>query len=86
MPKAAPPLVIPEAIAKALSRCRVVTQQAKVSEPGFWLAQIRAHPTVDFPKALLAAEAWCVSNPVKAPKRDFARFLHSWFGREAERA
>ena len=46
------PLVIPEAIAKALSRCRVVTQQAKVSEPGFWLAQIRAHPTVDFPKAL----------------------------------
>lgn len=40
-----------------------------------------AYPRVDLGAQVKKAAAWCVSNPRKAPKSDFDRFLNSWLSR-----
>jgi hypothetical protein len=40
-----------------------------------------AYPSVDLHLAIRRASAWCLSNPGKRPKKDFARFLNGWFRR-----
>lgn len=81
----APAFQIPESIEKALTRAPTLGAIPSLHRPAFWRAQIRAHPQVDFPAELLKAEAWITANPSKAPKKDFPRFLHTWFERTAER-
>lgn len=51
----------------------------------WWLAEFRIHAENDmvFEDEITKAEGWCVSNPHRAPKRDYRRFLHSWFSRAA---
>lgn len=36
------------------------------------------YPRLDIRKQLVSANAWCISNPKKAPKYQNARFLNSW--------
>lgn len=40
-----------------------------------------SHPHVDLQAAIRKASSWCLANPGKRPKKDFARFLNGWFGR-----
>lgn len=40
-----------------------------------------AYPDVDIERAAAKAFAWCRSNPRKAPKSDYGRFLNGWLGR-----
>lgn len=40
-----------------------------------------AYPGVDIDRESARAFAWCKSNPRKAPKKDFGRFLNGWLSR-----
>lgn len=42
------------------------------------------YPKLDIRKQLVAAHAWYLSNPVKAPKVYKSRFLNSWMRRAQE--
>jgi hypothetical protein len=75
---------IPDAIVAALERCPTLGRQARLKSPEWWQAEIRANAGVDFAQELLKAEAWLRSNPRRAPRKDFARFVHAWLAR-AER-
>ncbi len=75
---------IPDAIVAALDRCPTLGKQPRLCDPAWWQAEIRANPGVDFAQELLKAEAWITTNPKRAPRRDFARFMHFWLSR-AER-
>lgn len=37
-----------------------------------------AYPLVDLRECLSLGWAWCVSNPEKAPKSNYGRFLNTW--------
>ena len=76
-----PVFQIPTAIVAALSRCPTLGQVPRLKDPRWWQAEIRANAGVDFAQELLKAEAWIVSNPRRAPRKDFARFLHFWLSR-----
>lgn len=67
-------------IGEALAKTRFV---ALTGEERWWKAQFRAHNGTNFAKELLEAEAWCTSNPARAPRKDFRRFLNEWFKRAA---
>lgn len=43
-------------------------------------------PDVNIRSQLGWAHAWCVANPKKAPKKDFARFLNYWMQGEQKKA
>jgi hypothetical protein len=40
-----------------------------------------AYPNVDVEKQIAKAGAWCKSNPTKAPKSNYPRFLNAWLSR-----
>ena len=40
-----------------------------------------AYPGLDISSEVGKAYAWCVSNPSRAPKKDYARFLNAWLSR-----
>lgn len=44
-----------------------------------------AYPAVNVTLAMAQAAEWCVSNPAKGKKKNYRRFLTSWFSREQER-
>ncbi len=69
-------------IAPALAQCPRLGRDRALHNPEWWRAQSRAFLEVDLVGELLKAEAWCVANPAKAPKRRMPRFLHSWFSRK----
>lgn len=41
-----------------------------------------AYQNIDIERELKKAAAWCLSNPKKAPKSDYARFINSWLSRQ----
>lgn len=43
-------------------------------------------PSVDIRSQIGWAHAWCVANPKKAPKKDYARFLNTWMVNEQKKA
>jgi hypothetical protein len=49
-------------------------------------AWIAAYPNVDVEAQIRKAGSWCISNPKKAPRSDFARFLNSWLARSSDSA
>src|SRR4030095_14849163 len=65
----------------ALTQCRRLGQNSRLQDPEWWRAEHTAFPLVDFVAEVKKAEAWCASNPGKAPRRDVPRFLHRWFGK-----
>jgi hypothetical protein len=67
-----------ETIAEPLLRTRFTVL---VSDQSWWQSQFRAHAGVQFGQQVLEAEAWCVSNPVRAPHKNYRRFLNGWFAR-----
>lgn len=42
----------------------------------------KAYSHIDIERELKKAAAWCITNPKKAPKSDFARFINSWLSRQ----
>lgn len=78
---------IPDDIETALRRCPVLSQARGLHNPGWWRAEIRANNShrIDYPAELLKAEAWLTTNPARAPRKDFPRFMHAWFARAGER-
>lgn len=77
---------IPESITLALDKCRHFTQVPKLRTAAYWQAQVRAFKGVDFAADMLSAQSWIEANPAKAPKSDYAAFLHRWFRRTYESA
>jgi len=75
---------IPNSIRTALSKSPILGKAITLQRPGFWQAEVRANPGVDFAAEVLKAEAWIAANPGRAPRRDHGRFLHNWLAR-AER-
>lgn len=49
---------------------------------GLWA---KAYPAVDLDADLAKATVWCLANPTKAPKSNYARFLSNWFSRTQDR-
>ena len=41
----------------------------------------KAFPGIDVSREIAKAYTWIQSNPLKAPKNDYARFLNAWLGR-----
>ena len=86
-PSLSPPTIvfqIPASVTHALQRCPHFGTVPSLLLPAFWQAQVRSFPAVDLAAQLLRAEAWITANPVRAPRRSIARFLHNWFVRAAE--
>lgn len=54
-------------------------------EPSDHALWANAYPAVDIPAALARAAAWCVANPAKGRKSNYAKFLASWLSREQDR-
>jgi hypothetical protein len=75
---------IPASVVHALDRAPVLGKVARLRQPSYWQAEVRANPGVDPAGEVLKAEAWMSSNPRRAPNRDLPRFLHNWLAR-AER-
>ena len=42
---------------------------------------VKAYPAADIPGEIRRSFAWCISNPAKAPRKNFGRFLNSWLSR-----
>lgn len=82
-PAARTNLPIPDDIEGALNRCTVLGQARGLRNAFWWRAEIRANngKGIDYPGELLRAEAWMATNPARAPKKNFQRFMHSWFAR-----
>ena len=76
---AAPTPEIPPTIAKALERAPLLGPSLR--DAPWWLSEMRANPTVDHAAELLKAEAWCRSNPERAPRKRPRAFLHRWFAK-----
>lgn len=72
---------IPASVSEALRRAPVLGQVARFGDPSWWQAQLRANPGVDLGAEVLKAEAWMQSNPSRAPRKAFERFLHTWLAR-----
>lgn len=72
---------VPASVLAALDRCPFLNRDARLRAPALWRAIVRAHPPVDFARELLKAEKHCVSNPKRAPKSDYPRFVASWMAR-----
>lgn len=85
-PPSSPPVTfhIPARIEEALKRSPRLGAVPRLLTPDFWQAQVRANAGVNFGEEILKAEAWLAANPTRAPKKDLARFLHTWLSR-AER-
>lgn len=85
-PPQSPPVTfhIPTRIQDALKRTTLLGQVPRLQTSAFWQAQVRANAGVNFGEEILKAEAWLAANPARAPKKDLARFLHTWLSR-AER-
>ena len=62
-------------------------QSAKVTWDGtrivvpnvFMNSWSESYPAVNLRMSIRRASSWCMSNPGKRPKKDFARFLNAWF-------
>jgi len=76
----APPFIIAASIVSALDKCARLGAEAKLRDPQWWRAEIRANPGVDIPRELLRSEAYLASHPEKHYKR-LPVFLHGWLGR-----
>lgn len=74
---------IPDDILRALDRAPTLGHSPRLRSPIWWQAEIRANGPrgVDFAAEVLRAEAWIASNPARAPRKDHARFLHTWLAR-----
>jgi hypothetical protein len=72
------PWRLAEPIRTALARTRFV---ALTQDERWWRAEFVVRNGLDFPRELLRAEAWCASNPDRAPRRNYRRFLNTWFER-----
>lgn len=83
-----PPTPTPSADWKLNSALYDAVKQTRftafLGDEGWWTAQFRAFE-IRFAEEVPKAEAWCRSNPGRAPKRDLKRFLHTWFSRAQER-
>lgn len=75
----APPPEMPPTIAKTLERAPRLGPFCRDAK--WWLSEMRANPTVDLAAELLKADAWCQSNPERAPRKRPRAFLHRWFAR-----
>lgn len=78
---AALPWVLASEISTALAKTRFT---ALSEDRAFWQSHFRSCNGLAFAAEVLKADAWCASNPTRAPKRNLRRFLHSWFTRAAE--
>lgn len=58
-----------------------MTDDGLAVPPQLRLTWSRAYPGVNLDQEAAKAFAWCVSNPSRAPKKDFTRFLHAWLSR-----
>lgn len=76
---------IPASVETALGKSRILGSAVRLKTAEFWQAEVRANPGVNFAAEILKAEAWMAANPERAPRKNFARFLHTWLGR-AERS
>ena len=76
---------IPASVFEALSKSRILGAVVRLKAAEYWQAEVRANPGVDFGAEVLKAEAWMMANPDRAPRKNYARFLHTWLSR-AERA
>lgn len=72
---------IPESIEQALRKSRILGQASALWNPLYWQAEVRANPGVNFAAEILKAEAWMISNPDRAPRKNFGRFLHTWLSK-----
>lgn len=71
------------ALHEAVSHSRFVTF---IADEAWWRSQFEAFEGVSYHKEVARAEAWCRSNPDRAPKKHLKRFLHMWFNRAQESA
>lgn len=59
-----PPLFrIPASVQAALDRAPILGQVARLRDPSWWQAELRANPSVNLAEDVLRAEAWITSNP-----------------------
>ena len=72
---------IPSTVVEALERAPILGQVAKLRDPLWWQAELRANDGVDLASEVYKAEAWLKTNPGRAPKSNHARFMHSWLAR-----
>lgn len=74
-----------DTITTALSKTRFANL---TTDQRWWQAQFRlsnaSGHAIDYGREVLAAEAWCTSNPTRAPRKDGRRFLNSWLARARE--
>ena len=75
---------VPASIQEALGKSKILGKVSRLQLPEFWQAEVRANPGVNFAGEVLKAEAWMAANPERAPRKNHARFLHTWLSR-AER-
>lgn len=53
----------------------------------WWRSQFRLNNVnggIDFVREILRADAWCATNPGRAPRKDPRRFLNAWFQRAGD--
>ena len=72
---------VPKSILEALAKSPRLGAVPALLTPAFWRAEVRANEGVDFGAEVLKAEAWLTANPSRAPRKELARFLHTWLGR-----
>lgn len=77
---------LPESIKAALKKCEILGRFAGLWTPGFWRAEVRAFPELDYAQVILEAEAFVHSSPAHRPKKRACQFMHRQLQRAADRA
>lgn len=67
-----------------LDQCPTFRASKRLHHPAFWEAEFAVAIDFDYETETKKAQAWILANPRRAPKSDYARFLHSWFARAQE--
>ena len=79
------PPVVRERVAlwlEILVGCQQIGQNKPIRHPVRWLVgEVKAFPDVNLGAEIDKADAWCLSNGQRGQKKDWAAFLHRWFGR-----
>lgn len=73
---------IPASVTGALDRAPRLGSAAKLREPSWWQAHVRAFGQVDFSQEIVKAEAWLATKGEH--RKDMARFLHNWLSNAAQ--
>lgn len=71
---------IPSSVMRALERAPRLGATARLHDPAFWQAEIRANPGVDLAEQVLKAEAYLTAHPERH-YRKLSVFLHNWLSR-----